>query len=214
MGGLELPKPVIVCGSGKLLLTVPFREPGYPLAAISTAIRNVPDPDYWILVDRIQPEHGEEGKAAARNPDIKKVIPKDRAKVFLGFPNVEVVERFHPGDGTGRHFMDGKKGVVTGLNRSMLFAVQWLAKHFETLIFAGVDLQASGATPWAHDFEPPQKKRASTMDKNLQRERNQLRQWAPIAAERGVRWLSWSPGSPIERFMESFVWTSPPLPTS
>lgn len=214
MGGLEVAKPVIICASGPCLDLVPWWEPGYPLAAISTAIRSVPEPDYWILVDRIQPEHGDEGKAAARNPEIKKVIPKDRGKVFQGFPNVETVKRFHPEGGQGRRFMDGKPGVVTGINRSMLFAVQWLAKHFETLIFAGVDLRAKGEAPWVHDFIPVQKNRVNSMNKNLLMERNQLRQWAPIAAQAGVRWLNWSPGSPIKKFMEPYTWTSKVSPAS
>ena len=208
MGGLESANPVIICGSGKLLDQVPFYEPGYPLAAVSTAIQTVPVPDFWILVDRIQPEHGDAGRAAARNPDVKKVIPKDREAIFRKFPNVETVRRFHPQAGEGRSFMDGGAGVMTGVNRSMLFAVQWLAKHFDTLIFAGVDLWAKGKTPWVHDFEPKQKNRVNSMNKNLALERNQLRRWAPIAKARGVRWLSWSPGSPIENFMEHFAWTS------
>lgn len=214
MGGLETANPVIICGSGPCLEQVPYRDPGYPLAAISTAIQTVPDPDYWILVDRIQPEHGDEGKAAARNLRIKKVVPGDREKVFRGFPNVELVPRFHPGDASGHTFMDGKKGVVTGLNRSMLFAVQWLGKHFDTLIFAGVDLQAKDSQLWVHGFEPRQKNRVVSMSKGLQREHNQLKQWAPIAAERGVRWLSWSPGSPINRFLEEFIWTPTLSPSS
>ena len=107
MGGMEVAKPVVICASGDLLYDVPFREPGYPLAAISTAIRMVPDPDFWLLVDRIQPEHGDEGKAAARNPAIKKVIPKDREQVFQGFPNVEIVRRFESGEG-----FDGIPGLA------------------------------------------------------------------------------------------------------
>lgn len=214
MGGLGFAKPVILCASGPSLALVPYREPGYPLAAISTAIRTVEEPDYWLLVDRVKDEHGPEGKAAVRNPKVVKVIPKDREQIFSGVPNLEVVQRYHPGPKTGHEFMDGKGGVVTGLNRSILFAVQWLAKHFDTLIFAGVDLKAKGATPWVHDFEPPQKNRVNSMNKNLDLERRQLRQWAPIAASRGVRWLSWSPGSPINSFLEPFVWTSSPSPKS
>lgn len=209
MRGLETANPVIVCASGPLLAKVPYWEPGYPLAAISTAIQMVLEPDYWILVDRLKPEHGDAGKAAARNPKIVKVIPKDREQVFSGFPNVTVVQRYHPGPVSGHEFMDGKSGVVTGLNRSILFAVQWLGKHFDTLIFAGVDLRARGEAPWVHDFVPEQKNRVNSMNKNLDLERRQLRQWAPIAEKRGVRWLSWSPGSPINSFMEPYLWTSP-----
>lgn len=205
---MDTAKAVIVCAAGPSLLQVPYREPGYPLAVISTAIRVIPEPDYWLLVDRVKTEHGDEGMAAAKNPKVKKVVPGDREGVFRKFPNVETVKRFHPGAQTGREFMDGRPGVVTGCNRSMLFAVQWLAFHFDTLIFAGVDLSAPRGQPYAHDFQPPEKKRAVSMKKGLQMERDQLRQWAPIAAQRGVRWLSWSPGSPIEKFMESYKWKS------
>lgn len=203
---------VIVCGSGPSLAKVPWYEPDYPVAAISTAIRWVPEPDYWLLVDRIKPEHGDEGRAAARNPEIKKVIPKDREKVFRKFPNVETVPRFHPGSESGRSFMDGGVGVLTGLNRSMLFGVQWLSKHFDTLILCGMDLKAKGPAPWVHDFaHPPHGRHVVSMNKNLTKECAQLKQWAPLAKAKGVTWLSWTPESPINRFLEPFVWTLPAL---
>ena len=208
MGGLDAAKPVIICGSGPSLTKVPYREPGYPLAAISTAIRAVPEPDYWILVDRARDAHGDAGQAALRNPEVKKVVPGDREKLFEKFPNVEVVRRFSAGAAPDREFMDGKDGVVTAINRSILFAVQVLAREFDTLIFAGVDLKTTKQRSYCHDFEPPEKKRVVSMEKGLKLERDQLRRWAPIAKKHGVHWLSWTPGSPIEEFLEKFEWMS------
>ncbi len=211
---------MIVCGSGRSLTTVPFRTPGFPLAAISTAIRMVREPDHWILVDNVQPAHGKEGKLAAADPKIHKVIPKDREGCYRGFPNVELVRREHPGKKTGREFLDGGPGVVTGqIQRSMLFGIQWLVKHYNVLIFAGVDLRADPTQPWGHDFFPTQKNRVNSMNHNLGLEYQQLKQWAPIARARGIRWLAWTPNSPIEGFMDPFEmeseeWKSTTLSTS
>lgn len=207
---MEAANPVIICASGPSLVRVPYEKPGYPLAAISTAIRMIPSPDYWILCDRAEEAHGEEGQAALRNDQVKKVVPGDREKVFEMFPNVEVVPRWGNKE---RSFMDGGPGVLTGVSRSMMFAVQWLGKHFDTLIFAGVDLNVEDPEfPWAHDYFPPRRsttkenmaRHVGCMKKGLDREYHQLRVWAPIAKEKGVRWLSWSPGSRIENFMEVF----------
>lgn len=210
--------PVIICASGPSLGRVPYEEPGYPLAAISTAIRMVPSPDYWILVDRAEEAHGEEGKVALRNDQVKKVVPGDREKVFEMFPNVQVVPRWGNKE---RSFMDGGPGVVTGVNRSILLAVQWLGKHFDTLIFAGVDLNVEDPEfPWVHDYFPPRRSTTKenmashvlSMEKGLDKEYHQLRVWHPIAKEKGVTWLAWTPGSRIENFMEVFKWTLTPSP--
>ncbi len=209
---MEPSNPVIICGSGSLLHEVPFRLPGYPLAAISTAIRLVPEPDFWLLTDRVKEDHGAAGLKALANPKVMKVVPADRDLAYRGVPNVTMVRRFQPGD-RGRAFLDGKKGVLTGnCNRSMLFAVQWLSGRFDTLIFAGVDMQVEDLKkPWGHDFFPPHRTKhrqnhVDGMKRGLNEEFRLLKQWTPLALDKGVRWLSWSPGSRIEEIMESYTW--------
>ncbi len=209
---MEPSNPVIVCGSGSLLHEVPFRETGYPLAAISTAIRIVPEPDFWLLTDRVKEGHGAAGLMALSNPKVMKVIPADRDLAYRGVPNVTMVSRFQPGN-QGRAFLDGKKGVLTGdCNRSMLFAVQWLSGRFDTLIFAGVNMRVDDLKkPWGHDYFPPHRTKhrqnhVDSMKRGMNEEFRLLKQWAPLALEKGVRWLSWSPGSRIEEIMETFTW--------
>ena len=81
-------------------------------------------------------------------------------------------------------------------------------------IFQALELLPDHLVPSPSCPATPQRRRAVSMNKNLEKERNQLKQWAPLAAQAGVRWLAWSPGSPIEKFMEVYEWTSTALPAS
>ncbi len=213
----ELANPVIVCGSGPSL-TNAVRGPGYPLAVISTAIRTIPAPDLWLLVDRINTPHGLQGVEAAKNPDVKKIVPEVRVKVHWGdFPNVEGVHQTPEGPKHGsRTFLDGKGGTITGTNlhRSMLFAIQVLSARFGTLIFAGCDMSTKKGVLYSHGYvypqkhkHRPQKSRINSVTHQLGLELRRWAEWAPIAKEKGVTWLSWTEVSPINDLMERFTWT-------
>ena len=215
--------PVIVCGSGPQLNKVPVREPGYPLAVVSTAIRTIMDPDYWLLVDIINTPHGDQGKEAAKNPDVKKIVPHNRMKLWEAYPNIEGVHQTPEGPKHGnRTFLDGKGGVISGqnLHRSMLFALQVLSARFDTLIFAGCDM---GTNPsgvlYSHGFVYPERQkphrrrrsRINSITHALDMEMRRWEEWAPIARAKGVTWLSFTPDSPINNLMEPFEW---PVPTA
>ena len=224
----EMANPVIVCGSGPSLNKVPVREPGYPLAVISTAIRTITDPDYWLLVDMISinTPHGEQGMEAAKDPDVRKIVPASRKKLWEAYPNVETVEQTPEGPKHGnRTFLDGKGGVVSGqnLHRSMLFAIQVLSARFDTLIFAGCDMGTSpSGVLYSHGFvyherTRPHKRgrsRINSITHALEMEMRRWVEWAPIARAKGVTWLSWTPDSPINNILEPFQWTqTKPLPS-
>lgn len=99
---------------------------------------------------------------------------------------------------------DGKPPIITEFKRSSLFAIQWLiVEGFNDIIFAGCDLRSPKEDPYAY--------KASMVDKMLRRQNDghkrelvHLAAWTKIAASKGVRFLSWTPGSVINRFMEPF----------
>ena len=211
--------PVVVCGSGPSLSNA-VRAPGYPLAVISTGIRTIPDPDFWLLVDRINTPHGIQGIEAAKNPEVKKIVPAVRLKAhWENYPNVEGVEQTPEGPKHGnRTFLDGRGGTITGqnLHRSMLFAIQVLCQRFDTLIFAGCDLSTKKGVLYSHGYEYPQKNkrnpkrsRVNSVTHQLGLELRRWAEWAPIAKEKGITWLSWTDVSPINDLMERFTWIQP-----
>ena len=209
--------PVIICGSGPSLNKVPVREPGYPLAAISTAIRTITDPDMWLVVDHVHGPHGDAGVEAMKSPDVKKIVPASRKKFWAGHPNVEFVAEHAQGAKHGnRTFMDGKGGVIAGssLHRSMLFAMQVLSDRFDTLIFAGCDLATSptgimyshGHVYTQRHKRRPERRRINSITHQLTMEMRIWEEWQPIAESKGVTWLSWTPDSPINNLLEPFEW--------
>ena len=202
---LDLRKPVIMCCSGPSLRKVDVFAPGLPVAVVSTAIRTVPGPDYWIFVDRATHKHGDEGQFACGSPKIRKIMPSGRSKGCKVYLNTIWVGVTDQTKSRKRSFMDGgNPPIITQFKRSSLFAIQWLiVEGFNDIIFAGCDLSASREDPYSY--------KASMVEKLLRRQNQghkrelvQLADWTKIAASKGVRFLSWSPGSVINRFMEPF----------
>jgi hypothetical protein len=198
---------VILCGSGPSLNKVwpQLYDTKLPIAVVSTAIRVLyregwPKPDYWLFIDSISGHHGIEGKRCMADPDVKKVIPMARYKYYQSNPNVVGCRRI----GNDKMFMQETEGVAKVMNRSMTFAIQWLMKFggHDVLIFAGMDLSSPQGRPYAHDGQL--RRRLDIHNKQHQRELALLKKWSKRIDEYGVRWLSWSPGSPIEEFMETW----------
>ena len=203
--------PIVVCGSGPSLLTVPYDRIGLPLAAVSTAIKFTPEPRHWLLVDRGNQAHGAEinrrdkheergpgGQRAFADKDIEKVIPAGRRRYFEKCPNATFVARDKQ-----TTFMGGNKDKLHYcFNRSMLFAIEWLSWRYDCLIFAGVDLQVDPS----QEFKNERKARSKTNSRNHSH-RMEYRHWeqfCPIAKEKGVLWLNWTGGGPLGRLLEDF----------
>lgn len=64
--------------SGPSLNKVDVFSLGLPVVAISTTIRKIPNPDYWVCSDYINEMHADEGRCAYENPDIVKIFQEDK----------------------------------------------------------------------------------------------------------------------------------------
>lgn len=191
---------VVLCGSGPSILKTPLREAGCPIAALSTAIRFVPQPDYWCLLDRLGPQYGPDWEKAANDPNIIKVV--NRATHFE-YPGVVVIHR-----DLNFEYLDPRPGAVAWkLNRTIFFACEYFMKirDVKTVILAGVDLHVDPPTGDAHDGI---KRDFAHKLHDFAMELDELSRFYEIAKAKGYRMLSWTPGSPINRFMEP--WTPPP----
>lgn len=201
--------PIVVCGSGPSLLTVPFDGIGLPYSAVSTAIKYTPEPEHWLLVDRMNRAHqraphsaqerGIGGTAAWRSKEIVKVVPQARQRYFKDCPS-EVIgvhrdkqTEFLGGDPDHLHYC---------FNRSMLFAVEWLSWRYDCLIFAGIDLQVDPNQEFLN-----QRKARSKVNSRNHSHRIEYGHWerfAGLAKAKGVLWLNWTPGGPLGHIMEDF----------
>lgn len=199
--------PVILACSGPCLRQVDVWAPGLPVAAVSTAIRSVPGPTWWLLLDNVTHRHGDEGLHAITDVKVCKVMPNGRARGSKKAMNVTWVAVTDNTRSRKRQFMDGgSPGIITVFKRSSLFALQWLIlEGYNDIVFAGCDMSCTKADPYAYtDHVGMVNKLIDRQHKGHQRELAQLASWSKIAASKGVRFLSWSPGSPINRFMEPF----------
>ena len=207
---------VIMACSGPSLNLVDIWAPGLPVCAVSTVIRDkqflIHRPEYWILVDRINPNHGPTAYSIAMAEDVVKVIPNGRAKIFSRFPNVMTTPRESRQKDRKLDFgTDGK--ILSGFNQSSSFACQWLslAGGFTTVVFAGCDFRSGIGAEHCHNrrLQPRSRVRQA---KTLKMVAEHLRKWTATAQEMGITFLCGSPGSVLEDFMETYEW--PMLTTS
>jgi hypothetical protein len=201
---------VVLACSGPSLLDIPdLRAPGFPVAAISTAIQCVKDPDYWVFLDRLKYNYGpDKGHIACANHKICKVFgyEKKKSDMLRGFPNVEIVPRNATKEqDAGRTFMDGQPKLIRRPIKSILFAVQYFCMQgFDTLIFAGCELKSKPEKARAWMTQEMKGDHLTLYNRGHNDVLNKLREWHPIAKAKGIRWLSWTPDSPINRFMDRY----------
>jgi hypothetical protein len=170
---------------------------GYPVVAISTAIRVVPQPHYWIIADSLNQYHGTEGKVAWNDSRIQKIVPKGKKTTR----NNSVIEVDYSGSGRKNEtpetlFIHGKP-LVRGPHKTITFAIQWLHLNgFQTLIFAGNDLKANSfEEKYAYDLQDFDKKKRHNFKKTIDDVHSTLISWYPIAKQKGYEWYSWKCGS-------------------
>lgn len=198
----EITNGIIVACPGPSLFSVDLKKPNLPIAAVSTAIRCIPEPDFWIFVDRIKPIHGDEAPRALVNPNVVKVVPSGRKALFKNSPNMIFQERSGLiGDRKNR-----LTRVIRTNGQSLELAVQWLiiCGGFDQLIFAGCDLNVTKLKPYAHAGKPCDREYRAQLN-NFRKLKKQLQEFASIAEETGRKLLSWTPDpSPLNEFMERF----------
>lgn len=198
---------VLAC-SGPSLNTVDPFSLGLPVVVVSTAIRKITKPHFWVIADYLNEMHGVEGSLAYSDPNIVKILPE--GKVSSGanaqsvvlcnydtstrWPDVESV------------LFNGAQPFIRGPHKSVTFAIQWL--HYigvKNVIWVGNDLKANSMREkYCYEVQEFDMKKAYNYDKTLDQTAGALRQWYPIALKRGFKWFSWNCGEVFESFVPKF----------
>lgn len=204
---------VIVCGSGPSLRGVESSLFDLDVCAVSTAIRYVKAPTYWCFLDPPSPDYGDDrGMGVMEDAFVTKVTKQNHMPNLQHYPSMVFVPRGKPMDDEGRRFMDGHPRYIYGVNQSIIMAVQFLVREgFKTLVFAGCDFNTKPDDPYCYESERYLHRKINMQHTNtvldLQNQShgnavNILRAWTPIAKSNGVRFVSVTPESKINEFME------------
>jgi len=204
---------IILACSGPALRDIDLAAQPHPICAISTAIQFLPRPHYWAFVDRPNREYGpDEGWEIMADQFVRKVCPayiRDKTHRHI-VRNITYVPYSDGLDARQRRFLDGGPALLRMTHKSILFAVQWFALNGWTrLVFAGCNLLTDIVDPYCWEV-----RRTVSQQKVDQQNTDHrqiaaiLREWQPIARQRGIEFLSWTPDSPINDFMEPFMVTA------
>jgi len=209
MGDISFPSDtcVLAC-SGPSLNSVDVFSLGLPVVAVSTAIRKIPNPNYWVLADYLNEMHDEEGRIAYSDPSIIKVIPDNKITSnanpqSLILCNYDTSTRWPDLD---QHLFCGRQPFIRGPHKSVTFAIQWL--HYigiKRVIWAGNDLSASSMKgKYCYEVKDFDMKKEYNYHKTLDQTTEALRKWHPIAQQKGFEWYSWNCGPIFESFVPRF----------
>lgn len=216
---------IVLCGSGPSLHSVPWSSCGIDLCAVSTAIRAVTSPKYWVFMDRpTKPEFGPDSMSVIHDADVIKACPDYHTlkRMLGGKPSMRWcrMERLRENESRravvrSRSFIgDDRDCYIKPVNASMMLAIQFVVREgYDTLIFAGVDLKTDPDKPYCHDFQIHEKARRGRNGQIAMKQQTHdnllglLREWNEVAKLNGIRFLSWTPGSPINTFMECYEHT-------
>ena len=201
---------VIAC-SGPSLNKVDCFSLGIPVLVISTAIRSLKRADYWLLADYLNEMHGEEGKTAWDDGNIKKVIPinKNNTKKVQDkrdFILVNMRETNLATDDHHKNLFDPTIPMFRGPHKTITMAIQWAHCNGATkLIFVGNDLKADSVeSKYAYSSKPFDLKKKHNFAKTLDQVRGCLTAWYPIAKSRGFEWYSWESGEIFSAMVPKF----------
>lgn len=198
---------VLAC-SGPSLNLVDVFSLGLPVVAVSTAIRKIPNPHFWILADYLNEMHDDMGREAYSNPNVVKVIPDNKISVnsnpqSLVLCNYDTSTRWPDIE---KHLFSGKQPFLRGPHKSVTFAIQWL--HYigvKRVIWAGNDLSATSMRgKYCYEVKDFDMKKEYNYHKTLDQTAEALKKWYPIALERGFEWYSWDCGSVFESMVPKF----------
>ena len=198
---------VLAC-SGPSLNTVDPFSLGLPVVAVSTVIRKLTKPDFWIIADYLNEMHGEEGTNAYKDSQIIKVIPEGKLSQGLNAQNV-VLADYQTNAGypnLDEVLFTGNTPFIRGPHKSVTFAIQWLHHvGVKTVIWVGNDLKANSMQEkYCYKVEEYDMKKAYNYDKTLDQTRDALMHWHPIALKRGFQWFSWNCGEVFESIVPKF----------
>ena len=199
---------VVAC-SGPSLNKVDVFSLGLPVCAISTAIRSIPNPNYWFLADHLNEMHGKEGRDAWKNENIAKVVPSKSVRDGDG-KNV-IQHPYLEGREANRQYesllFDPSKPLLRGPHKTLTFAIQWLhVSGVKNIIFAGNDLSANSfESKYSYPIEQFDKKKEHNFKKTIDQIKEALINWYPIARAKGYQWYSWNCGPIFEEIVPAYT---------
>ena len=188
---------VMAC-SGPSLNKVDVFSLGLPVVAISTTIRKISNPDYWVCSDYINEMHADEGRHAYENPDIVKIFQEDKimntekAKSLFTYK----VHKTNKISNVPTDLFDFSKPFIRGPHKSVTFAIQWAHSiGIKNIIFAGNDLYApSMEEKYCYNVTEIDKRKKHNFLKTLNEVKDTLTWWYGFAKTKGYEWYSWECG--------------------
>jgi hypothetical protein len=198
---------VFAC-SGPSLNKVDVFSLGIPVVAISTAIRSIPNPNYWVYCDFLNEMHGDEGKNAYVNENIVKIIQDGKSSKHLSGKNLHPYRsessnrNFEP----SQHLFDFSRAFARGPHKTVTFALQWAhSVGVKNIIWAGNDLLAeSMENKYSYATKQFDLKKKHNFKKTLDDVYKTLVDWYPLAKKKGYSWYSWQCGDVFERIVPKF----------
>jgi hypothetical protein len=193
---MELPTAIVVCAGPSALTVGDWFSPGYPVVAVSTALRLFESrpPDYWVTVDPPNRNHHPEFRDIIHDHRVAKImIARDRQRIPP--ENVDNCHWFRHGRqkdvDSDVGLFDGEQPFLRSANKSILFCIQWLYHvGCRGMIITGCDLNPDLGYAYQDTDESPN-------DRNLRqtvpRISKILRRWAPLAEAAGFEWKVWGP---------------------
>lgn len=197
---------VLAC-SGPSLNKVDVFSLGLPVVAVSTAIRVIPNPDFWSLADRLNTMHGKEGNSAWKNENIIKIVPQNQViKADSSFIRVEYKSAGRNDEVYKTLFLPGYP-LVRGPHKTVTFIIQWLhINGIKNIIFAGNDLKANTfEEKYAYKLENHDMRKKGNFKKTIDQVASTMKVWYPIAKSKGFEWYSWECGSEFEKLVPKFT---------
>lgn len=207
---------VLVCSGPSLNLVDPF-ELGLPVVVISTGIRKITNPHYWILADNLNEMHEREGMVAYQNENIVKIIPTGKVSgkhrnIIRNFYEYDYASSDNSIPDKDNHLFSGKLPFLRGPHKTVTFAVQWLYYvGVKNIIWVGNDLHAKSAQEkYAYESNATDLKKAYNYDLTIQQVHDTIKNWYEIAKRRNLdfNWYSWKCGTVFEQFASVFDYDS------
>jgi hypothetical protein len=201
---------VLVCSGPSLNLVDPF-ELGLPVVVVSTAIRLITNPHYWVLADYLNEMHGEEGNVAYQNENVAKIVPTNKIShkhnsLVRNFTEIEYADTDNSFPDRHQQLFSGRTPLLKGPHKSVTFAVQ--ALHYlgvKNIIWVGNDLYAaSPKDKYAYESTDQDLRKAYNYNVTLDQVHKTLVDWYPVATKRGFNWFSWKCGDVFESFVPKF----------
>lgn len=197
---------VLAC-SGPSLNKVDVFSLDLPVVVVSTAIRAIPNPNFWALADRLNKMHGPEGSNAWKNKNIIKIVPQNQIiKGDGSFIKVDYKGAGRQGEIHKLLFTPGHS-LLRGPHKTVTFIIQWLhVNGIKNIIFAGNDLKANSfEEKYAYKLENHDMRKKGNFKKTIDQVANTMKVWYPIAKAKGFEWYSWECGEEFEKLVPKFT---------